>query len=286
MKTWIAGLALITTFATGSSALAEVTPARWLASASKTQAAPTKRDLIERLKKLQSTQASELSTIETAIHKQLQETMKLNVAKEDVRFASAKASVLATKVDELNKRRSELNARREMVDRLIFAIDTKYSNQPLQQFLEQQFLEMASTDLADGRDSRMWKAFTYMSIAIREVPEPREDMFDVIEGYMNYTNILDPKTPAEFLASRNYTNGNQSVAASPVSRDEIGDDVESVTAEESATRAINAPRTLELRMTMPKPNQKVSAQNGTVSATTQSASESVSGSIKTVSSPN
>ena len=285
MKTWIAGLALITTFATGSSALAEVTPARWLASASKTQAAPTKRDLIERLKKLQSTQASELATIETAIHKQLQETMKLNVAKEDVRFASAKASVLATKVDELNKRRSELNARREMVDRLIFAIDTKYSNQPLQQFLEQQFLEMASTDLADGRDSRMWKAFTYMSIAIREVPEPREDMFDVIEGYMNYTNILDPKTPAEFLASRNYTNGNQSVAASPVSRDEIGDDVE-VNAEESATRAINAPRTLELRMTMPKPNQKVSAQNGTVSATTQSASESVSGSIKTVSSPN
>jgi hypothetical protein len=274
MKTWIvAGLALITAFATSLTAQAETARLRYPAS-SAAASKPSKREMIQRLKTLQERQASELATLESAIRKQLQDSMTLNVAKEDVRYSTAKAGLLAKKVDELNKRRSELNARREIVDRLIFAIDSKYGDQPIQQFLETQFLEMASTDLAEGRDSRMWKVFTYLSIAIREVPEPREDMFDVIEGYMNFSSVLEPKTPAEFLASRNYTNGTQNVAANPVSRDQIGDDVDAT----EVGRSKNAPRALELRMTMPVNQQASTAPtgipdvvSGTVSGSTQGA---------------
>lgn len=254
MKTWITALTLILiAIASGYSPAAEAV------------ITPSKRDMIERLKKLKETQASELASLESAIRKKLQESMSLNVAKEEVRFATQKAGMLTSKLDELNTRRSELNARREMIDRLIFAVDSKYSNQPIQQFLEQQFLEMASTDLSEARDSRMWKAFTYFSIAIREVPEPREDMFNVIESYMNFSNVLDPKTPAEFLASRNYTNGVESVAARPVERGSIGDDVED---DESISRTKTA--TMTLQLTLPS---KPTASLETISGVTQPAAQ-------------
>ena len=123
-----------------------------------------------------------------------------------------------------NKRRGELNARREIVDRLIFQIDTKLGpNQKLQTFLEQTFLEMASADLADGRDARLWKAFTYLSMVMREVPESNEDVLNVFQGYLNFTSVLEPKTPADFIASRNYTNGSESAVANGRPRDKVSD---------------------------------------------------------------
>ena len=260
MKTWITALTCIMiAVCSGFSLTAKAAPANL--SSLPTMA---KRDMIERLKKLKETQSSELANLETAIRKQLQDSMSLNVSNEEVRFATAKAGLLAKRLDELNSRRAELNARREMIDRLIFAVDSKYSNQPIQQFLEQQFLEMASTDLSEARDSRMWKAYTYFSIAMREVPEPREDMFNVIESYMNFSNVLDPKTPAEFLASRNYTNGVQSVAARPVSRESIGDDIPDTVTRKSGVRAM----TLEL--TLP-PKTVSTATADTVSSTSSQA---------------
>lgn len=246
-------------------------------------AAPTsKREMIERLKKLKETQASELAILESAIRKQLQESMNLSVAKEEVRFATAKAGMLTKKLDELNTRRSELNARREMIDRLIFAVDSKYSNQPIQQFLEQQFLEMASTDLSESRDSRMWKAFTYFSIAMREVPETREDMFDVIEGYMNFSSVLDPKTPAEFLASRNYTNGVQSVAARPALKESVGDDLDMDEASGKG-RAASSTGTMALELNLPSKFAPRSASVQTASTSTSIKTDTVSGTTQSAS---
>ncbi len=173
----------------------------------------SKRDVLARLKTLQDQQLASSTEIDAAIRKQLQETLTMEIKNDDLNVASRRTGLLTKKIDELNSRRNELNARRELVDRLIFQVDSKFTNQNLQTFLEQTFIEMASTDLADGRDSRIWKALTYLSMVMREVPEPNEDSLSIFEGYLNASSLLDPKTPADFIASRNYTNGSESAVA-------------------------------------------------------------------------
>lgn len=194
--------------------------------ASATSAAqPSKKDVLARLKTIQDQQISQTEELDKAIRKQLQETLTMQLKADEPNVANRRTTLLTKKIDELNKRREEVNARREIVDRLIFQIDSKWSNQPLQQFLEQTFIEMASTDLSDGRDNRLWKEFTYLSMVMREVPEANEDMINVFQGYLNYSNVLEPKSPAEYLASRNYTNGTETAIAHQAPRDAAGDGV-------------------------------------------------------------
>ncbi len=202
-------------------------PIRFTATATKPapiSQEPAKKDILSRLKRLQDQQIADSAALDSAIKRQLQETLSMDVGSEDLSTASRRTSLITKKIDELNKRRSELSARREIVDRLIFQVDTKWTPaQKLQTFLEQTFIEMAAADLADGRDSRLWKAFTYLSMVMREVPEQNEDVVAVFQGYLGFSSLLDPKTPAEFIASRNYTNGSESTVARASARDSLGD---------------------------------------------------------------
>ena len=185
---------------------------------------PAKKETLGRLKIVQDQLVADSAALDSAIKKQLNETLTMEAGKDDLSTTSRRTSLITRKIDELNKRRAELNARREVVDRLIFQLDTKWTPaQKLQTFLEQTFIEMAAADLADGRDSRLWKAFTYLSMVMREVPEQNEDVVGVFQGYLSFSSLLDPKTPAEFLASRNYTNGSQSAVARTSTRESLGD---------------------------------------------------------------
>jgi hypothetical protein len=207
------------------SAFAMPQPVRWAADhdVSLTAQQQTKKDVLSRLKILQDRQITESTELENAIRKQLNDTMALATDGDDFTVASRRTSLVTKKIEELNKRRSELNARREIVDRLIFQIDSKWdSKSKLQDFLKQTFIEMAATDLADGRDNRLWKEFTYLSMVMGEV-EQNEDALSLFQGYLTYASVLDPKTPADYLASRNYTNGAESQAARGTSRDVLGD---------------------------------------------------------------
>lgn len=218
----------------------------------------TKRELIARFKTLQEKQVAEIQTLDTAIRKQLQTSQSFSLSAQSLPVAGMKAADMTKQIDELARKKNETNARREIFDRLIFTIDTKWTDQPLQPFLEQQFLEMAASELGDGRDGKLWKALTYLSIAVREVPEPREDIISVIEGYMNFTDILTPKTPAEFMASRDYTNGSESASAKPTSRDSVGDGIEDLLpakdkAPEAEPRPTDVKAAPKLTLTMPNP---------------------------------
>lgn len=218
--------ALMITLLTSLPLAAEAMPVRWTASNSAQPLVsdqPTKKEIMARLKTLQDQQIASSNEIDAAIRKQLQETLTMEIKNDELPIASRRTGLVTKKIEELNKRRNELNARREIFDRLMFQVDSKWTGQKLQTFLEQTFIEMASVDLADGRDSRLWKAFTYFSMVVREVPEKNEDVLNIFEGYLNYSSVLDPKTPADYLASRNYTNGTESVVAHPVAKDEVGD---------------------------------------------------------------
>jgi hypothetical protein len=228
-------------------ALAAKVPLRMIASAPGQIQQPQKRDVIARLKALQDRQSSDVQTLDQNITKILEASKELEVDDDNLIHVAQRTDRMAKQIDLLTRERNEKNARREVLDRMIFTIDTKWNSQPLRPFLEKAFLEMASKDLSDGRDARLWKAFTYLSICVREVPEPREDILDVIEGYLNFSGVLTPKTPAEFLSSRSYTNGSESVAARSMPRDRIGDPAP---APKSAP-IVDAP-VIEMRSTLPE----------------------------------
>lgn len=188
---------------------------------------PSKEELILRLRDLQSQQLQALNDIDGRLRKTFDDSTSINF-KVVEKTTARRLTVLTDSLEVLNDRRAELIARRTFIDQLILQIDSKWTQQPLQSFLEHQLLEMARTDLIDttGSEPRLWKFFTYLSVVIREIPEPREDLLSFIEGYMNFSSVLAPKSPLEFLASRNYSNGGVSISAQPATHEGAGDGLE------------------------------------------------------------
>jgi hypothetical protein len=186
-----------------------------------------KPELLARLKLIQNRLTLEINALEEAAKKRLQDSAVLSL-KEDLAVADKKILKITEQLTNIDQKRSELLARREFIDQLVLAIDAKWNgSQPLQAFLEFQLLDMAQSDLTNPRGSGpLWKFITYLSMTVREVPEPREDVIGVMESYMNFASVLKPKTPAEFLTSRSYSNGSSSVAARPVDRSTLGDHLE------------------------------------------------------------
>lgn len=49
-----------------------------------------------------------------------------------------------------------------------------------------------------------WKFYLYLSVAIKEIFEPSENLGDFIGDYISYSSLSDPKPPQGFLKSRDY----------------------------------------------------------------------------------
>ena len=205
------------------------------------KAAVTKVDLLTTLKAIQTRQSGQLEELDDGVKKRLVESTKVTLESADLKLADRRITKLGGQVDDLVRRRAEFTVRRDLLSNLIFAFDTKWSGQPVAQFLEHTFLDMAMTDITDSKgEGKLWKFLIYASIMVREIPDPREDALLVFENYLNFANVMDPKTPALFLANRSYTSGNLSYSAKPVSRDRVGDFIE-----KSNTRMIDPERARE-----------------------------------------
>jgi hypothetical protein len=63
-------------------------------------------------------------------------------------------------------------------------------------------------NMESGVDTKVWLFELYLSIAIRDIMEPSENFTDFVKQYMLYSSVHDPRTPAEFLKSRDYMGGN------------------------------------------------------------------------------
>lgn len=191
------------------------------------QNAVSRESVLRRLKEMQKTYGAKAMELENSIKQRLQESTEVKLSTQELRLIDQRIKSIGEELTALKTRHAEVIARRDFINQLIFAVDTKWSSQPMKAFMEHQLLDMADNDLSDPRSQgRMWKFLTYLSIAIREIPDPREDLLAFIEGYMNYSSVLDPKTPTEFIANHDYTNGTMSVAAQPQSKDRIGDGIE------------------------------------------------------------
>ena len=190
-------------------------------------AGPTKADVLARLKVFQTKQTNEIQSIDDALRKRFGESTQIEMHQQSSKLSERRITQLTGHVEDLTQRRSELTARRDFLNMLIFTVDTKWNGQNFNKFLEFTFLDMAMTDISDSRATdHTWKFLTYASICVREVPELHEDVINVLESYINFSSLLDPKSPAIFLAGRSYTNGNMSYSAKGVPADQVGDMVE------------------------------------------------------------
>jgi len=216
---------------------------------------PTKADVVERLRTMQLKLTQEIGTLENSTKKRLNESTTISL-KEDANISTRKITRLADQIADIDKKRTELLARRDFVDQLVLQVDSKWQGQALHKFLEHTILDMSLTDLTNPQGSGdLWRFCTFLSIAIREVPTGRDDVIGILEDYMNFASVLNPKTPAEFLAGRDYTNPTSSVSVKPAAREHLGDNLEEKLGLQSEkpkpTRATSPNSDIELRLRLP-----------------------------------
>jgi len=126
-------------------------------------------------------------------------------------------------IEKLRTVKNEHVMREDLLNRLIFQIDTKFGGGDLRAFLEPALLEMAKIDATNSSNhTGLWKFMKFCSEAIRKLPERKENVLAFLEGYMN-RSVSNPITPDEYLAQRNYSNGATSDPGAPMTREEAGD---------------------------------------------------------------
>lgn len=166
-----------------------------------------KGDSLRYLQDLRTQNVKRLEEIDKTLHRHIEET---------------KSQHLETEVTALQTAKREHLLRQEFLDRLIFQIDTKFAGGDLRTFLERALVDMAKVDaVSSNAQSGLWKFLKYASDAIRSLPEKKENILSFLEGYMN-RSVVNPVRPEDYLASRNYSNGSQNEAGSPLTRDQAG----------------------------------------------------------------
>lgn len=187
-----------------------------------------KRLVISKLKSIQSKQTQLIGEIDSKIRNNLKQTLDVKVS-EDSTGSEIRINKIQETMESLEQRRREALERSQFLDRLIFAVDTKWTKDSLKTFMEQTLLDIASTEMnqTDSKaPSNLWKFATYLSVAVRELPEPKEDLISFVDSYLEYSTILNPKSPTVFAQNRSYTNGVKSEAAKVTSQEDLGNNVE------------------------------------------------------------
>jgi hypothetical protein len=113
------------------------------------------------------------------------------------------------RVTEIRNNLIENQLRIELLNDLISAMDRKKAAAKdipaiLLDLSKKQIL--ASAESANN-ETRLWVFEIYLAIALRDIMEPSESLGDFIKKYLVYSTVRDPRSPQEFLKSRNYIGG-------------------------------------------------------------------------------
>ncbi len=187
-----------------------------------------KRIVISKLKSIQSKQVQLIGEIDDKLKNKLKDTQDLRVT-DDTVSSELRMTRLQESMELFDQKRREAVERSQFIDRLVFAVDTKWTKDSIKIFLEQTLLDIASAEInqTDSKSaSSIWKFATYLSVAIRELSEPREDIISFVDNYMEFSTVLAPKPPTAFSQARSYTNGVTSQAAKVTNQEDLGDGVE------------------------------------------------------------
>lgn len=168
----------------------------------------TKSEALLHLRELRSQNVKRLKDIDDSLRNQIE---------------NSPVTALELEVTRLKTARKEYALRQEFLDRLIFQIDTKYTEGDLRAFLERSLTDMAKVDATSStEDTGLWKFMKFAAEAIHRLPEQKENILFFLEGYMN-RSIANPIRPEDFLTTRNYSNGATSESGKPMSREQAGD---------------------------------------------------------------
>lgn len=69
-------------------------------------------------------------------------------------------------------------------------------------------LQLAQRQISSGvefsNESRLWIFETYLSMAIRDLYEPTENLAQFVRNFMDYSTLADPRSPKGFIKTRDY----------------------------------------------------------------------------------
>jgi hypothetical protein len=176
-----------------------------------------KTQALETLKKARELQKDQLIKLDQEIKAKIAETQPMQIASGSLaqeRAFENKFQTYTENLRALSLKRSELVLKQKFIDQLMFQIDSKWNGQAMRAFLEHSLLDMSLSEMTDTATNLNQAIFdSYSSIAIREIPEPTEDLINFTIAYMNFASISKPRSPAQFINVRNYSNGVKSVTA-------------------------------------------------------------------------
>lgn len=131
-------------------------------------------------------------------------------------------------IEKISEERQEGLLRQELIDRLLLQVDSKFKGGDLRLFLVARLNEMARIDLLNSPgQQKLWKLMSYLSQALHNLPERGDNIVAFIDGYLQRSKFKKPLKPEEYLLSRQYSNGRDSVAATPATREQVGEQLES-----------------------------------------------------------
>lgn len=185
----------------------------------------SKPEIVSRLKSIQERYTTAIQNSEQSMRKLIQESQNIKIGPDQV-SAERQLQSLTKRLQATISEKEELQLRYDFIGQLIFQIDSKWGSQPLAKFLEYQLLEMAITEITSASKSDLWRFYMNLSIAIRELPEKREDLVGFVDGYVEFSSMREPKSPVQYLNTRNYTNGAINQTARPVTREQLNAAVE------------------------------------------------------------
>ncbi len=144
------------------------------------------------------------------------------------RYKSLQSGLHDISVEQLESRRSSLleaKLRTDLLDRLIFYTDSHYKNQDERVFLKDATAKLAERELNDPEhmNASLWKFLKYLSNVYEDARGSDLSAVAILNSYLAYSSILQPKDPKNYLKSRDYTNGSEFETAHTVSRENVGD---------------------------------------------------------------
>lgn len=144
----------------------------------------------------------------------------------DLSASSFQIKDLTRQLDEIGQSHREYQARKEVIDQLIVAVDSHWTDQSLQPWLVDHLFALAKAGLVDANPNPSWRFYVYLALVLRQMADPRENPIARMATFMNFSSVLNPKNPADFLASRDYTNANESLSAKTIRKEDLGEYLE------------------------------------------------------------
>lgn len=127
----------------------------------------------------------------------------------------------------LKRKRRDYLAQRRFWDQLTLQVDRHFQGGDLKVFLSSRLLHLAQIELREASEKEsLWRLMTYLAHGIQRLEESEDHAIFFFESYLQFGSPFDPPRPDVVLGTRHYSNARESVMASPIAKEDIGEIVE------------------------------------------------------------